>query len=216
MILSLQTKNKIFMKIRCLKRCYGEFGKIGEEYLVTGILLGNCSLSYLIDEAGLMIASPSEAFQVTDNRIPPNWFCKIYAETDPQYSYKEAVCGYYELCFDEQHYSQLVEQQNDAMLLYYQRKLETEKSLNEWEALLQADKQQKQQSLKDYSVVIAEGQVAEIWHEDCIIATVEENYTGKTFDVEMHPPTRGPLLLDYTAFEKAMQLARAKLMGHIF
>ncbi len=211
------------MKVKCLRD--DGLAKRNREYLVTGIFLGGGSLDYLIDEGEVTETCSCLSFEVIDNRIPPNWFCKTYSESDSKYSYKEAIWGYYELCFDEQHYNQVAEMEPEAMLLYHQRKLETEKSLNEWETFSLANDKQKQQSFKNYSVVIAEDQivdfqrrsrVAEIWDKDRIIATVAENYTDKTFDVEMYPPTRGPLLLDYTAFEKAMQLARAKLMGHIF
>ncbi len=137
------------MKAICLKS-YGGFGTVGQEYFVTGILLGGGLTEYLVNDDQIIFSSPF--FTITDKPIPPNWFCKIYTPEDYQYSYKEAVLGYYELCFDEQHYPDLVEREPAAMQLYFQRKLETEKSLNEWETFSLANDKQKQQSLKDYSV----------------------------------------------------------------
>jgi hypothetical protein len=144
------------MKIRCINntgealRAYenkslskdelGRFGAtghtqfgltIGDEFLVMGMLLGEGTLSYLINDGRLIGSYPYPLFEVVDNKTPSNWFFKSLKNTDKKYPYLEAVWGYYELVFDDNHYEQLVDFEEEAHRIYFKRKIELEKELGE-------------------------------------------------------------------------------------
>ena len=86
-----------------------EFGlTIDKEYLVMGMLMGKGVLDFLIDD-GNISSYPYPLFEVVDSNLPSNWFFKSYKNTDENYPYQEAVWGYYELVFDENHYENLIE-----------------------------------------------------------------------------------------------------------
>lgn len=109
---------------------YTEFGlEIGKEFLVMGMLLGEGSLDYLIDDRGYISAYPYPLFKVVDNKIPSSWYFKTFLNTDKHYPYREAVWGYYELVFDDKHYEQLVDVEFAACQIYFRRKIELEKDL---------------------------------------------------------------------------------------
>ena len=108
----------------------GEF-TVGQEFLVMGMLLGEGRLAYLIDDGGVITASPVQLFEVTDSELDSNWHFRAYTKDDEHYPYSEATWGYHELCFDDKHYEGLVEMEEQAMLLYYRRKIEAEKRLEE-------------------------------------------------------------------------------------
>ncbi|MDR1671658.1 MAG: hypothetical protein LBR57_03970 [Alistipes sp.] len=109
-----------------------EFGlEIGKDYLVMGVLYGEGTLDYLIDEGGYISAYPYPLFEVVDNRLPSNWFFKSLKNTDNNYPYQEAICGYYELVHDDTHYEKLVNYEEDACRIYFRRKIELEKSIED-------------------------------------------------------------------------------------
>lgn len=109
-----------------------EFGlDIGKEYIVMGMILGEGTLDYLIDDGGYASAYPYPLFEVVDNKIPSLWFFKALKNTDENYPYQEAIWGYYELVFDDAHYEKLVEMEEDAQRIYFRRKIELEKELAE-------------------------------------------------------------------------------------
>lgn len=111
---------------------YTEFGlTVGDEYLVMGMLLGEGCLDYLIDHVGYVSAYPYPLFEVVDNKLPSSWFFKSLKNTDENYPYRETVWGYYELVFDDDHYGQLVEFEEEAHRTYFRRKIELEKELEE-------------------------------------------------------------------------------------
>lgn len=187
------------MKAICVKSWDG-LGEVGKEYLITGIFLGETN-NYLIDQHEFAMLLPTELFTVTDHTIPPCWFFKQHLPQDQRYCYTSIIWGYYEFCFDENHYSKLlIEHDKTSILLYHERKREIEKSLQEWHAFSHVDEEQQQNSKKNYSVIMSEGKmlgflrrniVAEISDLGCLIAAVAYNFHDKTFDVEMYPPTRG-------------------------
>lgn len=196
----------------------GDLLKAGVEYLVMGIFLNWESAYYLIDSRETIRIFPCESFEIIDCKIPPNWFCKIYREDEEAYAYRRAIWGYYEFCFDEHQFEKLVDGEQEALLLYYQRKSETEKSLNEWNTLSCKNQEQKNDF---YSVKIsvepatdfqAAYSIAEIWNEDRIIATVAKSHESNAFEVEIYPPIHGPFLVHYAALEQAMQVARAEII----
>lgn len=109
---------------------YTEFGLIiGKEYLVMGMMLGEGTLDYLIDDSGYVSAYPYPLFEVTDNKLPSSCFFKSLKNTDENYLYREAIWGYYELVFDETHYEKLVDIEEEALRIYFRRKIELEKEL---------------------------------------------------------------------------------------
>ena len=111
---------------------YTEFGlQIGKDYLVMGILFGKGTLDYLIDDGGYISAYPCPLFEIIDNKLPLNWFFKSFKSTDKAYPQREAVLGYYELVFDDTHYDKLVDVEEKACRIYFKRKIELEKSLEE-------------------------------------------------------------------------------------
>lgn len=107
-----------------------EFGLIiGKEYIVMGMLLGEGCLDYLIDDGGYVSAYPYPLFEVIDNKLPSSWFFKSLKNTDENYPYQEAIWGYYELVFDDNHYEKLVDVDEEAQRIYFRRKIELEKEL---------------------------------------------------------------------------------------
>jgi len=110
---------------------YTEFGiTLNKEYIVMGMILGKSALEYLIDDDGIISSYPYPLFEVIDNKIPSNWFFKSYNYFDKKYPYIEAIWGYYELVFDDNHYSSLIEGNRAAERIYFKRKIEIEKMYN--------------------------------------------------------------------------------------
>jgi len=106
---------------------YTEYGLvIGKEYLVMGMIFGEGSLDYLIDDGRVISTYPYPLFEVIVNDISPKWFFKSFKKDDDNYPYQEAVWGYYELVFDENHYEELVEMEEKAHRIYFRRKIELE------------------------------------------------------------------------------------------
>lgn len=104
--------------------------ELGKEYLIMGILLAEKQLWYLVDEKGKPSFYPYQLFQVIDASISANWHFKLYSEDDGIFPFdKEAMWGYAELCFDENHYEQLVDRVPEALELYFKRKIVLEKQL---------------------------------------------------------------------------------------
>ncbi|NOQ26943.1 MAG: hypothetical protein GQ564_16405 [Bacteroidales bacterium] len=108
-----------------------EYGllKIGKEYIVMGILIGEGILEYLIDDGGIISAFPNQLFEVTDNKLPSNWYFRAFTKEDEIYPYQEAIWGYHELCFNNSHYEQLIEQEEEAVQTYFRQKIALEKYL---------------------------------------------------------------------------------------
>ena len=108
---------------------YGQL-EIGKEYLVMGMIMSKGYLSYLVDD-GVISACPYQLFEIIDNKLTSNWYFKAFTKDDDIYPYQEAVWGYYELCFDTNHYEQLVDMEENAMRIYFRRKIEIENELLE-------------------------------------------------------------------------------------
>ena len=102
---------------------------IGNEYLVMGMLLGEGCLDYLIDHDGYIAAYPYPLFEIIDNKLPLSWFFKSLKNTDENYPYQEAIWGYHELVFVDNHYEKLVDVDEEACRIYFRRKMELEKEL---------------------------------------------------------------------------------------
>ncbi len=104
---------------------YGQL-EIGKEYLVMGMIMTDGYLTYLVDD-DVINACPYQFFEITDSQLTPNWYFKALTKQDKNYPNQEAVWGYYELCFNDNHYAQLVDMEESAMRIYFKRKIETEK-----------------------------------------------------------------------------------------
>lgn len=107
---------------------YGEL-EIGKEYLVMGMILKSGYLTYLIDDTGIISACPSPLFEVVDTWLPADWYFKAFRKDSDQFLNKEAIWGYYELVYDDAHYAKLIEFEEEAQRIYYQRKIALEKSV---------------------------------------------------------------------------------------
>lgn len=105
---------------------YGEL-EVGKEYLVMGMIMRNGYLTYLIDDSGIISACPCQLFEVLDNIIPTNWYFKSFTKDFPNYINQEAIWGYYELVFDDNHHEKLIEMNEEAHRIYFRRKIELEK-----------------------------------------------------------------------------------------
>lgn len=109
-----------------------QFGLIvGKEYMVMGMIMSSGILNYLIDDSGYISAYPYPLFEVISNKLPSSWFFGALKSTDNNYSYQEAIWGYYELVFDKTHYEKLVDLDEEATRMYFRHKIELEKELYE-------------------------------------------------------------------------------------
>jgi hypothetical protein len=103
--------------------------EIGREYLVMGMIVFDTYLSYLIDD-GIISACPCQLFEVVDDKVNPNWHFRLVRKNEGIYPYIQAIFGYYELCYDEKSYEKLiVDKDDEATRLYFQRKIELEKEI---------------------------------------------------------------------------------------
>lgn len=108
---------------------YGQL-EIGKDYLVMGIISFDEMLCYLIND-GVISACPAKLFEVLDGKLPLNWYFNLLTNQDTRHPYIEAIWGYHELCFIEEHYLQLIEGEDNACRIYYRQKIEIEKSLSQ-------------------------------------------------------------------------------------
>lgn len=107
-----------------------DYGLILEkEYLVMGIMLNDGDLYYFIDENGKPGFYPQSLFEITDSKLSQEWYFKPYSKENEMYVYVQAVWGYYEFVFDQNHYEKLVAREREALELYFKRKIELENSL---------------------------------------------------------------------------------------
>ena len=100
---------------------YGEL-EIGEDYIVMGMILKQGSLFYLIDSGRIISACPHILFQIIDHILPASWYFKVFAPDYHNYINMEAVWGYFELCFVDAHYEELIDMDEKAHSIYFARK----------------------------------------------------------------------------------------------
>ncbi len=111
---------------------YTEYGglEIGKEYLVMGIIIFETYQSYLIDDNGMISAFPCHLFEIVDSRVNSKWHYRLIENDEDIYPFIQCVFGYPELCSDKRAYESLiVEMEESARLVYFNRKLELEKEL---------------------------------------------------------------------------------------
>lgn len=146
------------MKIRCInntgaslrsyeyepitnKEVFGRFGvsemaeygiEIGKEYLVMGLITFQTYQAYLIDDNGFISACPCQLFEVVDSKVNLNWNFRLIEKDEDIYPFVQAILGYPELCFDKSAYENLiVEMEEGTKRIYFRRKIELEKELEE-------------------------------------------------------------------------------------
>ncbi len=112
---------------------YTEYGllKVGKEYIVMGMLLGEGVLDYLIDDGGIISTYPYQLFEIVDNKISLSWHFRTFTKGDINYPFQEAVWGYSELVSDDNHYENLVEKEEEAHRIYFKRKKELEEEFSD-------------------------------------------------------------------------------------
>lgn len=124
-------KNKVYgeEKKKLLPYVNHEFGEyvidVGEEFIVMGMALDvdTNNLNYLIQKGSLPIWYPQQLFKISDNKIPDNWFIKIY---DPlMHGDLIFVVGFNELLNDDFH-DALMEAEDWALEIFYKRLKEQE------------------------------------------------------------------------------------------
>ena len=101
--------------------------EIGKEYLVMGIIYGEGEVDYLIDDSGIVSACPYQLFQILDNKLSSNWYFRTFSISDDIYPFQQALIGYHELCFNTNHYENLVNMEDEALRIYFRIKIEMEK-----------------------------------------------------------------------------------------
>ena len=101
--------------------------EIGKEYLVMGIIYGEGEVDYLIDDSGIVSACPYQLFQILDNKLSSNWYFRTFSICDDIYPFQQALIGYHELCFNTNHYENLVNMEDEALRIYFRIKIEMEK-----------------------------------------------------------------------------------------
>lgn len=98
---------------------------IEHEYTVMAIDINsnNTCLFYLINPENYDPHwYPSTLFDISDNRIPKNWFFKL---DDTSSSY---ILGFYEIAYDNSFYSKLFDGDKETEYIYYKRKKEYEET----------------------------------------------------------------------------------------
>ena len=142
------------MKVRCLynngdalrkyenrdleSKTLGRFGstskseyneiKIGQEYLVMGIITFQFYQGYLIDSGGFISICPCYLFEITDSRVNSSWSYRVIDKEENIYPYVQSILGYSELSEDKNSYENLiVEKTQEARKIYFSRKNDVEK-----------------------------------------------------------------------------------------
>lgn len=120
------------MKVICNESNIERGFYLGEEYIVLAIHSYRYTqdapphLSYLIDSEGNdPIWGYSELFDISDNRVPKNWFLRIYPPDTVGTVY---IFGFYEIVHDEHFYDKLFDGDKEAERIYYKRKAEYEET----------------------------------------------------------------------------------------
>ncbi len=97
-----------------------------------GIIIFETCQTYLIDDSGLIGAFPCQLFEVVDDKINAGWHFRLIDKDEEIYPFVQAIFGYPELCSDKKAYENLiVEMEEDTQRLYFRRKIELEKMIEE-------------------------------------------------------------------------------------
>jgi len=96
--------------------------KMGDSYMVYGLLLWNGNLPYLIVNRfkGIYfhpVFCPAELFETTDTRLPKDWYFS-FRGTERE---NDAVWGYQELALVPKHLEEMLESEDDAVAILIER-----------------------------------------------------------------------------------------------
>ncbi len=95
------------------------------KYLIMSILLcENKQLWYLVDENGRPSFFPCQIFKIIDNKMDLGYFNLIDWEDNVYPLNKKLIWGYYEICFDKNHYENIIDREEKALQIYFKRKEE--------------------------------------------------------------------------------------------
>lgn len=110
---------------------YGEI-TVGDEYIVMGMIAFETYIGYLIDDHSSISVCPCHLFEIIDDKIVDKWHFRLIEKEEDIYPFIQGIWGYYELCADKKSYEKLIiEKDNDSMLIYFKRKIEIEKCIEE-------------------------------------------------------------------------------------
>lgn len=92
--------------------------KIGEEYIVYGIINFGNKVEYLIADPGYNTPHffPADQFKIICGSIPAGWMVNLPAESQTQISYP--LIGYYEFATDPFHLEKLVDRDKVALSIF--------------------------------------------------------------------------------------------------
>lgn len=99
---------------------------IGKEYIVMGLMSRKDSscLYYLVDENTKPFWIPYLLFEISDNSLPKNWYLDVFPkDSSGNILY---LCGFDELCNNENYHDQLMEREETAMRIYFRNKINFE------------------------------------------------------------------------------------------
>ncbi len=110
--------------------------QLNKLYLVMGIALyrGANNLYYLVDEDGRPSWFPHQLFEIIDDSLSLNWHIKIIDAEQSSDIY--SIWGFSELCRLPDYYDRLVDRDDDALHIYFKRKIELEQEDEERKWLL--------------------------------------------------------------------------------
>jgi hypothetical protein len=100
---------------------------IGEIYTVYGILIWKNIIHYIVFDRWRSnpFPHPAELYQITDNRLPKEWYYNFYGYTTEDEI--NAVWGYKELVLQHEHYFKLMERDHEALDIFFTRQEEIDK-----------------------------------------------------------------------------------------
>ena len=100
-----------------------------KEYLVMGIMTNDEGIWYLLDESKKPDFYPIQLFKISNPKLTSGWYFRINDEDNGIYPFgKKAIWSYYELCFLEKHYENLIDREKSALKIYFNRKEEVMKN----------------------------------------------------------------------------------------
>ncbi len=96
--------------------------ELGEEYLVMGMIHRGGGLFYLINGGIVISVCPVTLFEVVSSELPVGWHFRAFTPDYYNYINIEAVWGYYELCFVDTHFEELINFDEDAHRIFFAHK----------------------------------------------------------------------------------------------
>lgn len=96
---------------------------LGIEYAVMGLMISKDSKlpHYLVESYGRPFWCPSGLFTITDPTLPAHWCINTF---DAKTTGRLCLIGFYELCMDQDFHDALMEREEWAMKIYFDRKNE--------------------------------------------------------------------------------------------